>query len=179
MISVTCENCSKEFFKNKSEAARSPRHFCSRSCANSKHNTEKAKRSKKQRTCTLCTKSYIQTKARRKICEVCFVPPLCKDNMTLSQCKDKLSVQGKHPSWYTVHVRGHNRTKNKKLATSCQKCGYSKHVECCHIKPVASFEGNATLAEINHVDNIVVLCRNCHWEFDHNQLSIVDIPKRK
>lgn len=51
-------------------------------------------------------------------------------------------------------------------------CGYSKHVEVCHIKDVAEFPDDATLAEINSPANLYGLCPTHHWEFDNNMLDI-------
>lgn len=46
-------------------------------------------------------------------------------------------------------------------------CGYTKHVEVCHKKPVSSFPGNTLITVINSLDNLIGLCPNHHWEFDH------------
>jgi HNH endonuclease len=49
------------------------------------------------------------------------------------------------------------------------KCGYSKHVEICHIKEVKSFPDDAKIKEINDPSNLLYLCPNCHWEFDNSK----------
>lgn len=54
---------------------------------------------------------------------------------------------------------------------ACHICGYSTKVEICHIKPVKDFPDDAILSEINSPDNLVALCANHHWEFDHNMLD--------
>lgn len=54
----------------------------------------------------------------------------------------------------------------------CYNCGYSKTFQVCHIKAVSEFPEGALVGEINHIDNLVALCPNCHWEFDNGQLSI-------
>ena len=36
----------------------------------------------------------------------------------------------------------------------------------CHIKPVAEFDDDATLEEINARENLIALCPNCHRELD-------------
>jgi len=53
--------------------------------------------------------------------------------------------------------------------TSCQKCGYDKHVEICHLKAVASYPPDTKISEINHISNLISLCPNCHWEMDHGK----------
>ena len=49
----------------------------------------------------------------------------------------------------------------------CQHCGYDKHVEVCHIKPISSFSDDTPIDTINHPNNLILLCPNCYWEFDH------------
>lgn len=59
------------------------------------------------------------------------------------------------------------RTQHGKNLTSCFACGYSDHVDICHIKDVQLFDGSATLGEINDSANVVALCKLHHWEFDN------------
>jgi hypothetical protein len=56
----------------------------------------------------------------------------------------------------------------------CAACGYSLHVDICHVKPVAAFDLSATLREVNAPDNLVALDKRCHWEFDHGYLARLD-----
>ena len=58
-----------------------------------------------------------------------------------------------------------------KRKLECLICGYSKHVDIAHIKPVSDFDDACTVAEINAMDNLVSLCPNHHWEFDHGFLK--------
>lgn len=44
----------------------------------------------------------------------------------------------------------------------CAICGYDKHVEIAHIKPVSDFADSCTIAEINSIDNLIALCPNHH-----------------
>ncbi len=59
-----------------------------------------------------------------------------------------------------------------RLPQACVVCGYRLHVEVAHRKAVSTFPGDSTLAEINHVDNLVALCPNHHWELDHELLTL-------
>lgn len=63
------------------------------------------------------------------------------------------------------------------LKNPCAVCGYNKHVELCHIKPVSNFPLTAKFKEINCEENLIQLCPNCHWEFDHNMISLEDLKK--
>lgn len=55
---------------------------------------------------------------------------------------------------------------------SCAICGYDKHVEIAHIKSVSSFNDDATIREINSIDNLIALCPNHHWEYDNGLLNL-------
>lgn len=54
----------------------------------------------------------------------------------------------------------------------CAICGYDKQVEVAHKKAVSEFDDNATVKEINSIDNLVGLCPNHHWEYDHGFLKL-------
>lgn len=54
----------------------------------------------------------------------------------------------------------------------CAVCGYDAHYEVCHIKPINDFLPTDSVAEVNELSNLVALCPNHHWEFDHGRLSI-------
>lgn len=78
------------------------------------------------------------------------------------------SVKDKHPSWINSHVRQFARYwLNHLRLEPCRHCGYDKHVELAHIKPISEYSIDATLGEINSEENIIPLCPNCHWEFDN------------
>ena len=53
----------------------------------------------------------------------------------------------------------------------CASCGYTTHYEVCHIKPISEFLPTDFVADVNKLSNLVALCRNHHWEFDHDELS--------
>jgi 5-methylcytosine-specific restriction endonuclease McrA len=63
-------------------------------------------------------------------------------------------------------IRGRARQTMKHI-TQCQVCGYDKHVEVCHIKPISKFDETTLISEINGPSNLYILCPNCHWEFDN------------
>lgn len=46
----------------------------------------------------------------------------------------------------------------------CSKCGYSKHTELHHIKPINSFPPSTLVSVVNNPNNLQELCPNCHWE---------------
>ena len=161
-----CTNCQKE--------TKNPK-YCSRSCSATMSNRISPKRAAKPRQCSVCNLLFSPKKGehRRTYCYEC---PSHKERLyelTLEDYQNKLSLRGKHKSWINAHVRLLNRSWNKDLIKSpCKNCHYSKHIELCHIKPITSFPKNAKIIEINSPNNIVPLCRNCHWELDNGYLDL-------
>jgi len=124
--------------------------------------TNNKRRERKQHYCEVCEK---RIGYRQKYCDEHRIA--LKYN-TLKDVRNSLAVKDKHPSWAAAYIRTNNRTVNKELLNlPCARCGYDKHVELCHIKPLAAFTEDALVTEINHRDNVIQLCRNCHWEMDH------------
>ena len=54
----------------------------------------------------------------------------------------------------------------------CEICGYDTYIEIAHIKAVSEFDDSATMEEINHITNLVALCPNHHWEYDHAIITL-------
>lgn len=148
--------------------------FCSRSCA-AKHNNKKhPKRVLETRYCTQCNSKIDRRRYtdQFRLCGSCKELLNLKDK-TLSEYHELSSVKGKHPSWRNSHIRALNRSWNRPLTKlPCFSCGYAKHVELAHITPITAFPNDTKLSTVNAVENIVQLCRNCHWEFDHGLLVL-------
>jgi 5-methylcytosine-specific restriction endonuclease McrA len=154
---VKCRNCGKKFEKRQTEINRSSNHYCSRSCAATMNNKG---RNKKTKQCKICGEFILSNRQKCPDCIKNAKPP----DYTL---KDAI-YEKHHKSSAFALVRSRARTiaKNANLHT-CSRCGYDKHVEIAHIKPISSFSLDSKLSEINHLDNLLPLCPNCHWEFDH------------
>jgi len=55
----------------------------------------------------------------------------------------------------------------------CDYCGYDRHVDVCHIKPIHEFDNSySRVIEVNNPLNLICLCPNHHWELDHGYLDI-------
>jgi len=179
---VSCLCCNVKFLKFNKEIIKSPNHFCSRSCAAKINNL--GKRRHPPRNCVKCNKEYTTTKNHNSLrrCEECLATIMSPEQgkkMTIQQHLERDSIKNKHPSWKMAHIRAYNRSWNKELTKlPCQVCGYDKHTELAHIKPIHSFSLDSELGVINDPANILVLCRNHHWEFDNNLLKLEDIPNR-
>ena len=135
--------------------------YCSKSCS-AKVNNRKPKRVRKIHYCDECGD---ECRSYRKYCPSCWKTNQVKD-MTLQEAM----YEHHHKSSAFAKVR----TRARALLTAnrpkvCQDCGYDKHVECCHIKGIASFPEDTLVSEVNDLSNLKWLCPNCHWEHDHHQ----------
>ncbi len=146
--------------------------YCSLSCSG-RSNGRTAPRRKLEGSCADCG---ILIRKSLKYCGKCFGEK-SRINNTLGDYINRPGNKGKHPSWRFGEVRAFARTVNRKRPKSCQHCGYSTHIEYAHIKPLSSFPLTAKLSEVNGPENILILCRNHHWEFDHGLLNISDIGR--
>jgi hypothetical protein len=141
-----CKNCGIET-KNPS--------YCSSSCAAKVNNSLKPKRQKQTFNCKSCG---CQVDYRKTFCADCLVPDITLGDAIYTK---------HHPSSAAALVRSRARRAVKHLDKVCDHCGYSKHVEVCHIKAVSKFPLDTKLSVINDLSNLLLLCPNCHWEFDH------------
>jgi hypothetical protein len=138
--------------------------FCSRSCA-AKHNNKIPKRNLEGK-CECCKQKISST---RKYCKSCFTLKFSAKDITL---KEAIYTHTHKASAYSL-VRSRARmTEKMKNNKKCYNCGYDKHVEVCHINPISSFSEDTLLSVINHDQNLIALCPNCHWEFDHGLLKL-------
>lgn len=159
-----CFHCHREFTRN-FKPGNSDRPYCSKSCA-AKHNNKESPKRKIEGACKICGKPISAT---RLLCKEHRRDNLYKA-LTLKTYRERFSVKGKHPSWANSHIRNFARSWNKDLQKFCEVCGYDKHVELAHIRAISDFPDTATLLEVNRKENIRVLCRNHHWEFDNGLL---------
>lgn len=146
-----CLNCNLviEVLNNQKVCDVKIKKFCNRKCSASYFNKLKPKRIKKEKI-----------KKERKS----------------NSNKSKEYFKQKYNNWFLSRIP---IAKNAKLVYSksnkpkeCKICGYNKHIEICHIKPVSEFHDTSTLKEINDINNLVALCRNHHWEFDNGYITI-------
>lgn len=149
--------------------------YCSMRCAaivNNRTKPKRAKTSKQWNLCVICG-DLVRGRCHQK----CRIAKSL--GTSLAEYAERSSAKGQLPSWRYAHVRTVCRTIHKELkALPCQVCGYSKHVELAHIKPVSSFDPSTPIGIVHDASNILVLCGNHHWEFDHGLLAIDQIPKR-
>ena len=117
---------------------------------------------------------------RSKICRDCSNEYRAKlSNITIdSTIGDKTYTNHKYAKY--GYIRWHARKTYLALGiNSCENCGYSKHIEVSHIKGVASFPPETTIRQVNTIENLIGLCPNCHWEFDHDNLTLEQIKSSR
>ncbi len=145
--------------------------FCSRSCS-ATFNNKGISRQRKTKFCKTCS-SLINSS--HTYCKDCFttntVPGKSKDLIGSRTIEQSLSGNRYANAYRTIrsHAR---RILEQNQSPVCCKCNYSIYVECCHIIPISSFPKDTTINIVNAPNNLVWLCPNCHWEFDHGLLSI-------
>jgi hypothetical protein len=136
--------------------------FCSKSYAAKFNNRESPKR---QRQDFFCQKCGAPARYRRKCCEQC-------NPMNGADWSTRTLLFARSFLDYHARIRQLARKNyyDSGRPRKCSKCGYSKHLEICHIKPIQDFDEDTPIAVINSLDNLVALCPNCHWEFDNGLL---------
>lgn len=149
--------------------------FCSSKC----YGLFKLKKEKKKYFCKgcQCIIAIGWENVRNHYCDLCIKNgknPNIKnwDLVKQGELKSKLGTQQFHARVRALSRVFYKRSDKPKL---CCICGYDKFYEVCHIIPINKFNDNSTIAEINSLTNLIALCPNCHWEFDHNLIQIPDI----
>lgn len=170
---MICENekCKKEFKPNK----KTQKFCCSKCCL------AKIQRNFRIKTSNPCLDCGKPTNAKKQRCRPCSNKHRCfiSADMTLEDYYASMEFIKKNSHLKNVQVRLYAKYHNKSLVgLPCQKCGYNKHTNFCHIKPITSFQLTAKISEVNHNSNLLILCPNCHWELDHGLLDPKNIPSR-
>lgn len=151
--------------------------FCNRSHAATYNNSKYPKRSPLPAVgiCEGCGETIVFKRSkggsrvvRRRYCDEC----LSANKMANRTKGDLLAKAAHYTMWRTWITRHAHRVFNASgKPYICVICGYDVHVHVCHIKNVSEFSNDTLIGEINNIGNLVTLCPNHHWEFDHGLLS--------
>ena len=144
--------------------------YCSRSCAVRISNTISPRRRKKARFCKHCKTAPVE--GRNTVCVSCNRLIVDWTAVTIAD------MQGRRAYQINSRIREHARQlfwKHNPTAC-CGNCGYSKHIEVCHVHAISSFGKDTPISKINSLSNLVGLCPNCHWELDHGHLQLRSAP---
>jgi HNH endonuclease len=159
---MNCVNCGKETNNPK---------FCNKSCSAIWTNTHHKKKKLLDKFCTVCGEKIkrLTFKDHSHLCDKHRDSWRFNDNIPLKE----IIYINHHKSSAFALVRSRARTIAKYLKMNkCTICGYDKHIEICHIKPISEFSKNSLVSEINSQDNLVALCPNHHWEFDSGLITL-------
>jgi 5-methylcytosine-specific restriction endonuclease McrA len=140
--------------------------FCGSSCAAKFNNKAFPKRKRLRYFCKACG---AETKYHRSYCKDCD-PTKPQDFSKITIAEIRLKAKYQANAWIRKLARRTYYASDRPLF--CCKCGYTKHFEVCHIKPIQDFPDDTDMSVVNALDNLAALCPNCHWEFDHGLLSL-------
>jgi hypothetical protein len=165
---IKCLACGKPidfYYRNKNK-------FCSHGCA-ARYNNALMPHKKPliDKFCKRCGNKIERTNYRsgKILCKECKENGISyNDNTLLSE----IIYTQYHKATAFSLIRARARNIAKKAGMNTCVCGYNKHVEICHKKPISSFSGDTPLKKINSLDNLIALCPTCHWEFDNGLLNI-------
>jgi len=158
MMKIQCFNCSKIVDRLPSQARRSKRHYCSRSCAIKINNSLTPKRKKKSKEvvvvhCVIC-KSHVPNVTRaKKYCIKC--------------------ARQKNIDRTTQYRRDLKKKAVKYLGGQCSECGYCKslHAMDFHHKvpeekdfAISAYSNLCWSRIVKELDKCILLCANCHRE---------------
>jgi|10_taG_2_1085330.scaffolds.fasta_scaffold15055_3 GH43 family beta-xylosidase len=175
-----CEYCSEILIQRDTESNYyfRKRRFCNKSCSNfhcknGLHN----KKLLKTKTCIRCNTEFNLERneqgkfKERKVCNDCPTnAPGMANYMTKGQLFASRSWQAAR-STIVDHAR--------RLYFSCNdnqcnvnECTYTNHIEVAHKKAVKDFSDDTPILDINHIDNLIGLCPNHHWDYDNRLLNL-------
>jgi predicted restriction endonuclease len=150
-----CKCCDKVIVVNDGQKVSEVRkkYFCNSSCSAIFNNTQREKK---------------QTESK----EIKIKPERFSffNEVTKKEFFEKKGVYYKFRSEIRKHAQFVYEKNNGEK--TCKVCGYDKHIQVCHIKSVSSFKDDDLITEINSKNNLVGLCPNHHWEFDHGFLNL-------
>ena len=171
---MNCITCQGEL------KTRDQKKFCSTSCAAKYNNVLKPKRrSTRSQKCKGCETIVYPNKhsTLAAYCSKCKEQKkhnrngVDRSELTIEQ----MVVREGSNRYDQIRTHAHTLYKTERANPSCQCCGYDKHIELCHIHSIASFPKDTKLKIVNARENILFLCPNCHWEFDHEVLTLQEI----
>lgn len=161
---VNCKQCNEQFSLPKYRLKEN--NFCSQTCSNTFNNPNP--KIDRTTSCKNCTTNFI--KSKDKISDTCSM--LCYMELGMKQRNLKDSIKRSGSNTYDT-VRQNARLYSKYFyPLKCMLCDYDKHYEVCHVKDLKDFTREETVYEVNNKTNLIHLCPNCHWEFDHNQINL-------
>ena len=169
--SGTCMECNSTFIRDRRPSKSDRMLFCNNSCS-----AKYSNRNRRDNTKYVCPYCPNSKKPASKSCRECSNSRRNRSNNLDNKTLEELKLEYGHAQ-YHAKLRGDSRATYlfSKKPMSCSICDYDKHVDICHIIDIKNFPMETLVSEVNNINNLVALCRNHHWEFDHNKLSTEDM----
>ena len=176
-----CLHCHKiiEIKENQKVSEARHKRFCNSSCYGFYTNKNTCRNHhKKIRLCRVCL-TIIEGKG--KYCSGCREIILYR-NRSHFEKRTKGELFASRKNWQSARS-GIVKHANSIYAASgqprrCCICGYDKHFQVAHRRPVSDFPDEALIGDINNIRNLMPLCPNHHWERDHGQLMLDPVPSK-
>jgi len=165
-----CETCGKviEVKDGEKVSTAKRKRFCDRACAASHNNRNRKPRSQSSRSCPRC--GGLRS-ARAQLCQKCQAEAATLiATVTKGELKNSRNGYQNFRSAIRQHAMAAYVRSGRPLR--CSVCDYAAHVDICHIQAVSAFPDDALISEINSPENLVALCPNHHWEYDHDLLKL-------
>lgn len=177
MVKLKCAGCGVWFERKYRSDTKSKSQYCAKTCT--------ATISKVVRICEYCGGPFqSRNTPQRFCCRKCAeenrkaetaqrnVPRPSKrllESKVLGDLRTRRGRVGFHN-----RLRRHARLVYERsgLPMECCVCGYERGLDVCHIRPVGDFPDTALVGEVNSLDNLMVLDKLCHWEYDNGLLLI-------
>jgi hypothetical protein len=152
---MKCLNCETELVKWQKK-------FCSKSCAAVYNNKKYPKRVRDpKKICVDCKEAHVwRVGARCSSCSQIHT----KKRQAEKTLEDHKKYSGR--PYDKIRREARQLMNDLEIEKKCSICGYDFYVELCHIKPIASFDLQTKIGEINDPTNLVYLCPNHHKELD-------------
>jgi hypothetical protein len=154
--------------------------FCNSSCFGyytNKAVVRKHKSRKKIRHCRACSAEITRGKGKGHYCQECLAI-IKRKNRPPIEDRTKGELFSSRKNWQSARgaiVKHANMVyERSNRPQCCCICGYEKHFQVAHRKAVSDFPNEATIGEINDIDNLGPLCPNHHWEQEN---GFIELPE--
>lgn len=137
--------------------------FCSRSCSATNSNIVSPRR-KKVKVCAALECNQLIVSSRK----------FCATHKRNDSIRYGTIGELRRSARYQAHAYARTLAREWAKAnldcSKCWYCGYATHTEVCHIFDLKDFSDETPINQ-TYENNVIILCRNHHWEYDHNLLS--------
>lgn len=152
-VNVVCETCGVTFQKRIAEKTRTKHNYCSRMCV-PKHGKKRDPENYVELVCSGCGKSFIRRKTylSRSKSGFYFCSRKCKDDAQRIGSGFEIML----PEHYGIMQEKYRDKALAHYPNRCELCGWDEHVVCLDVHHIDEDRDN------NSIDNLVILCCNCH-----------------